>query len=324
MKKQAKSSNAQSGPGSIPGTDRTETNQCNVTSTLTSSASNNSNAVSTSQRPLNPYQRSKHPTKENSQVTPQRTTLSSTSRDKGSNDKPIMLKKGMLRNHIHRYTLRIKIISSKSEEEEQSLVQKTLHKFFDIVLQGDNKSLIPPYFELDRVDNSVPDISSMFKVEALDSYYSLKRYFSRLSPRTEEGFVWCSIILAQSVSFNTFMEKTRHSLENQSFSLWPKASDHELAADIGWLLYSTREQEEERIAEMVSALTGEKIGAKWRAIRTTDGSNRSRDKNKDASPLICMQVIHLECAADCAQELRNKLSKWYGSSSTKFPDGTKM
>jgi hypothetical protein len=292
VEKQA-SKNAHSGPVSIPGIDRTEANQRNVTSTSTSGASNNSNDANTSQCPLNPYQRSKHPTKENTQDTPQRTSSSNTSRAKSSIDKPIILKKGMLRNHIHCYTLRIKIISSKSEEEEQSHVQKTLHKFFDIVLQGDNKSIIPPYFELDRADTSVPDISSMFKMDALDLYYSLKRYFSRLSPRTEEGFVWCSIILAQSVSFNMFMEKTRHSLENQSFSLWPKASDHELAADIGWLLYSTREQEEERVAEMVSALTGEKIGAKWRAIHTTDGSNRSRDKNKDASPLIRVQAIHL-------------------------------
>lgn len=69
---------------------------------------------------------------------------------------------------------------------------------------------------------------------------------------------------------------------------------------------------------MVSSLTGEKIDAKWMTIRTTDGSNRSRDKNKDASPLIRMPAIHLECAADRAQEIRQKLSKWYGSSSKKI------
>ncbi len=116
------------------------------------------------------------------------------------------------------------------------------------------------------------------------------------------------------------MEKTRHSLENQSFSLWPKASDHELATDIGWLPYSTRLQEEERIAEIASSLTGEKVGAKWKAIRTTDGSNRS----KDSANASRVYAIHLECAADRAQEARQKLSQWYGSSSKKFPDGTKM
>ncbi len=80
----------------------------------------------------------------------------------------------MIRPHIHRYTLRIKIIKSKSEEEEQILVQKTLQKFFDIVLQGDSKSIIPPFYDLDRADNSIPDLSSAFNVTALDSYYSLK------------------------------------------------------------------------------------------------------------------------------------------------------
>jgi hypothetical protein len=46
------------------------------------------------------------------------------------------LKNGMLSPHIHRYTLRIKIISSKTEENEQILFQKAQQKFFDIVLQG--------------------------------------------------------------------------------------------------------------------------------------------------------------------------------------------
>jgi hypothetical protein len=88
-------------------------------------------------------------------------------------DKQISLKKGMLRPHIHRYTLRIKIISFKTEEDEQALVQKTLQKFFNIVLQGDPRSIIPPFFELDRSDQSVPALSSTFNVTALDSYYSL-------------------------------------------------------------------------------------------------------------------------------------------------------
>ena len=117
------------------------------------------------------------------------------------------------------------------------------------------------------------------------------------------------------------MEKTRHSLENQAFSLWPKASDHELATDAGWLLYSTRQQDEARIAELLSSLTGEKIGAKWKAIRTTDGTNRSKDKDNNAARVY---ALHLECAADRAQEVRQKLSKWYGSSSKNFPDGIKL
>jgi hypothetical protein len=288
-----------------------KTSATDHTSTTMSSQNSSSTKV-----PQNPYQPSRKNQDGILYAVPQRQSSANNSNTRdGSIDKPIELKKGMLRQHIHRYMLRIKIISSKSEEDEQALVQKTLQIFFDIILQGDSKSIIPPYFELDRSDKSIPDLSSTFKVESLNSYYSLKRYFSRLSPRSEEGFVWSRITLAQSIPYSTFMEKTRHSLEKQSFSLWPKASDHELATDLGWLLYSTRLQEEVRITELVSSLTGEKVGAKWKAIRTTDGSNR----NKDSANTSRVYAIHLECAADRAQATRQQLSKWYGSSSKKFP-----
>ncbi len=51
-----------------------------------------------------------------------------------------------------------------------------------------------------------------------------------------------------------------------------------------------------------------------------NGSNRK----KDSSNTTRIYTLHLECAADHAQEAHQKLSKWYGSASKMFPDGTKM
>jgi hypothetical protein len=291
-----------------------QSNSPTVISVVDTSDSSFSSQICTPTLIQNPYQKSNLKQSSSHQAP---STLRPTS---GSVDKSIALKKGMLRPHIHRYTLRIKIISTKSEEDEQALIQKTLQKFFDIVIQGDPKSIIPPYFELDHSDKSIPDLSSTFTVEALDSFYSLKRYFSRLSNRTADGFIWSSIILAQSIPFSVFMEKTRHSLENQAFSLWPKASDHELATDAGWLLYSTRLQDEERIADLMSSLTGEKIGAKWKPIRTTEGAQKIKQPDNNSR----VSAIHLECSTEKAQEVRQKLSPWYGSMAKSFPDGTKM
>jgi hypothetical protein len=80
-----------------------------------------------------------------------------------------------------------------------------------------------------------------------------------------------------SIPFSQFIEKVRYSLENQNFSLWPKASDNENAIDVGWLLYSTRHQDEERLAALYLQLTGYFIGVKWKPIRTTSATNRRKD-----------------------------------------------
>ena len=163
-------------------------------------------------------------------------------------DKAITLKRGATRLHIHRYDLRIKVKACQTEEEEFKCVQQCLQTFFDIVLQADNSSTIPPYFELDGTDRTVPDINSAYLISALDSLESIKRYFSRLSQRNDKGNLYCSLILAQNVSFTDFMDKARSSLMNLDHGIFPKACDHERTAEIGWLLYSTRQQDGERLS----------------------------------------------------------------------------
>lgn len=238
----------------------------------------------------------------------------------GTVDKAIILKRGHSRDHIHRYTLCLKITTGCSEEEEQSLVKKEIANFFSIVLRADNKSIIPPFLDLDRNDRNTPNLSSSFSIDDLDSFADLKKYFSRISPRKDNGSVWCSLILAQSISFSLFLDKARHSLENHGFSLWPKVSDYESAAEVGWMLYSTRQQDETRLAEFFFQLSGEQIGVKWHPIRTSDGYKK-KDAQDDSEKVY---ALHLEASSDRARSTREKLKEWYGSGKTKFPDGTKM
>lgn len=236
-------------------------------------------------------------------------------------DKAITLKKNNTREHIHRYTLRFKSIKAKSEDEGHVIVKETLQRFLEIVLQADPKTIMPPYLELDRNDKSVSDLSAAFPVSSVDSYHVMKKYFFRLSPRDEAGISWCSIILAQAMPFPIFMEKAKYSLENNDFSLWPKASDNENTTDVGWLLYSTRAQDEDRLSALLSKITGENIGVKWKPIRSSTANIRKKDQG---SPEEKIKALHIECAVDRLQEVRDKLTFWYSSSSRQFPDGTKM
>jgi len=127
-------------------------------------------------------------------------------------DKAITLKKNNSRPHIHRYTLRIKTIKAKSEDEGHLLLQEALQRFLEIVLLADPKSIVPPYIELDRNDRSVSDLSAAFPVSSIESFHVLKKYFFQLSPRDEEGISWCSVILAQSLPFSVFIDKAKYSL----------------------------------------------------------------------------------------------------------------
>jgi hypothetical protein len=236
-------------------------------------------------------------------------------------DKIITLKKNNSREHIHRYTLQLKTIKVKSEEENQIVLQEALQRFLEIVLQADPKSIVPPYLELGRIDRSVSDLSAAFPVSSIDSYHVLKKYFFRLSPRDDEGVSWCSIILAQALPFSVFMDKSKFSLENNDLSLWPKASDNENLTDVGWLMYSTRVQDKERLSALLSELTGEKKGVKWKPIRSSKEAIRKKDQVPAEEKV---KALHVECAVDRLQEVRDKLTHRYSSTLRHFPDGTKM
>ncbi len=236
-------------------------------------------------------------------------------------DKSILLKRGVLRPHVHRYDLSFIIKKPKSDDEEESLVQKALQRFLEIMIQADAQTVIPPYFELDRQDKAIPDLCKEFQVNAVESFCALRQYFSRLNHRNEEtGKVYCSLILAQNKPFREVMERAMSSLRNHNLGVYPRACDHENSSDVGWLLYSARQQDDERLAHLLSTLTGELLGVKWKQVRTTEGYKK-RDPN-DNSPRV--MALHIEGPADKSHEIRQKLSKWYSSSSKSFPDGTKM
>jgi len=71
---------------------------------------------------------------------------------------------------------------------------------------------------------------------------------------------------------------------------------------------------------MLSSLVNEQVGVKWRPIWTNDRFH----KDSIAGPSESVNAMHIESAANKALEIRQKLLKWYSSSSKLFPDGTKM
>jgi hypothetical protein len=73
------------------------------------------------------------------------------------------------------------------------------------------------------------------------------------------------------------------------------------------LLYSTRAQDEERISALLSSITGENLGVKWKPIRVSSGITRRKDQPADQEKI---KALHVECSVDRLQEVKDKLSRW--------------
>jgi hypothetical protein len=55
------------------------------------------------------------------------------------------------------------------------------------------------------------------------------------------------------------MDKARLLLMNLDFGIFPKACIHKEISEVGWLLYSTRQQNEERFSELIYNLVNQTI-----------------------------------------------------------------
>jgi hypothetical protein len=230
-------------------------------------------------------------------------------------DKIVTLKKNNSREHIHRYTLHFKTIQAKNDDESHQLVKETLQRFLEIVLQADSKTIIPPYLELDRNDKSVSDLSSLFSVSSVESFHTLKKYFFRLSARDEGGLNWCSIILAQSMPFEALLRRLNTLLRTTILAFGPKHLTMKIQqTQVG---YFTPRGRKTKITYLLFCLRSfQKI---LEPIRASTYTSKNPDKSEEK-----VKALHVECAVDRLREVQDKLAFWYNSSSTRFPDGTKM
>ncbi len=86
----------------------------------------------------------------------------STENQEGGLDKQILLKKGMIRQYIHQYDLRLTIKSRKDEDDELTAILMVLQAFFETMLQADPKSVIPVHFELVHSEKNIQGLSIFF------------------------------------------------------------------------------------------------------------------------------------------------------------------
>jgi len=103
------------------------------------------------------------------------------------------------------------------------------------------------------------------------------------------------------------------------FGVFPKASDHEVSSEVGWLLYSTKSQDKERPSELISALVKENVGVNGDQSELTIILKRKPWTHSNR-----IYALHIAAATEKAAGIRQKLVTWFGSGKSVLPDGTKM
>lgn len=140
---------------------------------------------------------------------------------------------------------------------------ETIKSIFSLLLKADDKAITPPYLIGDREARGIQDLSNTYTMANVKGLASTKRFFHRLFPRAEGRMFYCNVIRATSKSPSSFMDALSIHLRDNKMGLWQRSIDAEQVSEIGWLLYSTRQQDEKRISTLLSVLTEEK---NWRQM----------------------------------------------------------
>jgi hypothetical protein len=130
------------------------------------------------------------------------------------------------------------------------------------------------------------------------------------------------VILATTKIPAAFQDAIALHLRDNRMGLWQHSIDAEQVTELGWLLYSSRQQDEKRVAKMLSRCTSEKIGARWRLIRTSTNIRRNKGPPTQKAPEV--HALHQECDSNVSQYVKHKIARLYSSTTTNFLDRTKM
>ena len=146
---------------------------------------------------------------------------------------------------------------------------------------------------------------------------TLKKYFQNATPRMNGGSYYIRALLFYNKPFEEITEDIKWWLGEQKAGIWLRKVQEEKVANLGYLLYSLRTMDAERLTRTFSYRYGTKVGIRYRVIST--GRRGKYDPNVELP-----RAIHLEVAEGEAGRVSRMLQDDYASNQSSFPMGIKM
>ena len=131
------------------------------------------------------------------------------------------------------------------------------------LLFADDSVIVYPW--ADAHARSYPSILTVADIPTSNA--TLRRYFARINPRPEGGFLYVTVRLGHSLPMNEIMEGLGWWFNAQKHGLWARSLQAEDTIVIGWLLNSLREIDLVALQSAIQAVHPDlEVGLRWRLI----------------------------------------------------------
>ena len=202
--------------------------------------------------------------------------------------------------------------TKKAEQSSLTLLANRLREWFDEIQS------VEPSFRLLNVDpkDDEPGLLHLSKNLNWDKLTEIKRFFRGVRPRKDGGRVYTRIRASFHGTPNDLLANVGwfHQERKEYFAVASLQCFQ--SAVIGFLLYTLRHTDPEPLMESMKTLCDKPVSMRW--MRISDGAkyNPNRDTTEDP------RALHIECAQEDLDEVKETARTLWGSSVTQFPLGT--
>jgi hypothetical protein len=176
-----------------------------------------------------------------------------------------------------------------------------LKDFLSRIQMSDTTAVIEPWYSN---EHSLPKLEkgAHFPTQITP----LRQYFPNLweGKGIQKHNMYTSVYLFHSDPISEIREGIKDWLRSAGHGIFDRPLQYDLTAEIGWLLYSTRETNTETLAQAIRDLTGVHCGLRWKTIDA--GQQRKLNSNNQ------VQALHVEVPKKDRWPHQHILAKMYG------------
>lgn len=231
-----------------------------------------------------------------------------------SKDKPNKFTKNFATNGgrtvMARFDLKMTVAPA---DDAIKALTKTFRDVFVQLQSGDKGLSILPYSENDK---RLPPITDPEKLPK--DLMSFRAYVNGAFPRPKGGKAFCKVLLAFNKSWTTIADNSNWWLQAYEHGLWKRSIQYENVVPIGWLLYSHKDIDSNKLQKEIELRTDLEVGIRYRKVKTGTWSNEKVPDNE------IVKALHLEVAEHDQEDAERILGEIYSSDSEEFFRGIRM